>query len=311
MRTFRHWLYHELEPTAHSRPGFSPIDRGIVALILVSVAFAVIESEPAIRHASPEFFHRVEILFSSLFLVEYVARMWVAAEDPRYRGVRGRLRYALTPAALLDLVAVAPLLLAVVGGEAYVARLLRLVRVLRLAKLGRYSVATRALSRAVHARRYELLVTVVVAGFVLLLSSTLMYIVEGHVQPEVFGSIPRAMWWAIATLTTVGYGDAVPVTSIGRVLGGVTAITGIGLIAMPAGILAAAMSDAIQVRRHADKAAAEHAGAHSAVVHPQHPDGGAGAAEPVVDVHHGQSAGAAGERGAERGAPAGGHSVAD
>jgi voltage-gated potassium channel len=130
--------------------------------------------------------------------------------------------------------------------------MIRLVRVLRLAKLGRFTQASRALSTAVHARRYELIISVGVAFFILLLTSTLMYIVEGHAQPQAFGSIPRAMWWAIATLTTVGYGDAVPITPFGRVLGGITAATGVGLIAMPAGILAAAMSDAIHARRHAE-----------------------------------------------------------
>jgi voltage-gated potassium channel len=105
----------------------------------------------------------------------------------------------------------------------------------------------------VHARRYELLISVGVGIFILLLSSTLMYLVEGHTQPEAFGSIPRAMWWAVATLTTVGYGDAVPETVLGRILGSLTAVTGIGLIAMPAGILAAAMSDAIQAKRRAEQ----------------------------------------------------------
>jgi voltage-gated potassium channel len=84
----------------------------------------------------------------------------------------------------------------------------------------------------------------------LLISSTFLYLVEGDAQPEAFGSIPRAMWWSIATLTTVGYGDVIPVTALGRVFSGVTAIIGIGLIAMPTGILAAAFSDGLERRRN-------------------------------------------------------------
>lgn len=248
----RHRLYLELEPGEHSPGGLTILNKLIVAAIVISVLFAVVESEHELYEAHATLFHAVEIGFCLLFLVEYLARLWVAPEDPRFRGPAGRLRWALTPAALLDLIAVMPLLIHAVGGEAYVTRMIRLVRVLRLAKLGRFTQASRALSTAVHARRYELMISVGVAFFILLLTSTLMYIVEGHAQPQTFGSIPRAMWWAIATLTTVGYGDAVPITPFGRVLGGVTAVTGVGLIAMPAGILAAAMSDAIHARRHAE-----------------------------------------------------------
>jgi len=252
MSDLRRRLFHELEPV-HRDAGLSMLNRFIVVVILVSVAFVVVESEPAIHDSNPFLFHAVEIVFGLVFLVEYVARVWVAAEDPRYSdGLRGRLRYAMTPSALLDLLAVTPLFLHIIGAEAYVIRILRVVRVLRLAKLGRFTIATRALSHAVHARRYELMISFGVAVFILVLASTLMYIVEGHTQPEVFGSIPRAMWWAIATLTTVGYGDAVPLTTPGRILGGITAVTGVGLIAMPAGILAAAMSDAIHTRRAAE-----------------------------------------------------------
>lgn len=246
----RRRLYHELEPGDRTH-GLSILNRLIVATIVVSVVFAVVESEHAVYDASPALFHGIEIGFGLVFLAEYVARLWVAPEDPRFRGRFGRLRWAVTPAALLDLLAVTPLLVHAVGGEAYLARLLRVIRVLRLAKLGRFTQASRHLSAAVHARRYELMISVGVALFILLVTSTLMYIVEGAAQPEVFGSIPRAMWWAIATLTTVGYGDAVPMTPVGRVLGGLTAVTGVGLIAMPAAILAAAMSDAIHTKRRA------------------------------------------------------------
>ncbi|MGZ8274350.1 MAG: potassium channel family protein [Burkholderiaceae bacterium] len=254
MRTdLRRRLFKALEPSEHHGPGLSRLNRFIVGVIVLSVVFAIIESEHELYDQAPALFLWIEFGFSIVFLVEYIARLWVAPEDPRYQGgFRGRLRYAMTPAALLDLLAVTPLLLHAVGGEAYVVRMLRVVRVLRLAKLGRFTVATRALSDAIHARRYELMISFGVAFFILLVTSTLMYIVEGHEQPKVFGSIPRAMWWAVATLTTVGYGDVVPVTPLGRVLGGITAATGIGLIAMPTGILAAAMSDAIHTRRHAE-----------------------------------------------------------
>jgi len=245
----RRRLFLLLEPTAWPRIGLSPLNRIITALICISVLMAIIESEQDLARNWRAGFIAAERLFFVLFFVEYCCRLWVAAENPRYGpGWRGRLRYAISPAALLDLVALAPIFVAFVGNEMFLLRLVRLVRILRLAKLGRYSTALDAIGTAIRSRRYELAMSVKIAAVLLLVSSCLLYIVEGDGQPETFGSIPRAMWWSIATLTTVGYGDAVPITILGRMLAGLTAILGIGLIAMPTGILAAAFSDAMQKR---------------------------------------------------------------
>jgi voltage-gated potassium channel len=170
-----------------------------------------------------------------------------------------------SPAGLLDLLALLPLLLAVVGPEAFVLRFARMLRILRFSRLGRFSGALSLLSEALASRKDELFVGVCVAAALLMLSATLLYVVEGQAQPEAFGSIPRAMWWAIATLTTVGYGDVAPVTWLGRVCAGFIAVLGIGLIAIPTGILAAAFSDATQAQRAhkaARKADARHDGDH-------------------------------------------------
>ena len=121
--------------------------------------------------------------------------------------------------------------------------MLRVVRLIALAKFGRYSIALRQLMRAFARRRYELLMSLLIAGLVFLVAATGMYAIEGSVQPEAFGSIPRALWWALTTLTTVGYGDVYPVTPLGRVFAGLMAVAGIGLIAMPTGILAAAFTE--------------------------------------------------------------------
>jgi voltage-gated potassium channel len=107
-------------------------------------------------------------------------------------------------------------------------------------------------SEAIHSRRYELLLTLVAALFVMLISATLLYLVEGPLQPDKFGSIPRALWWSVVTLTTIGYGDVYPESPLGRVLAACTAVTGVGLIAAPAGILAGAFNDAIQRRRESE-----------------------------------------------------------
>jgi voltage-gated potassium channel len=130
------------------------------------------------------------------------------------------------------------------------------LRILRLAKLGRMSRAWDDLVGAFRSRRHELYLTISLAGLVILVSSTLLYLAEADAQPDKFGSIPRAFWWSIVTLTTVGYGDAYPVTPIGKLLSGMVAVAGIGLIALPAGILAGAFTETMQRRREKEAAAA-------------------------------------------------------
>jgi voltage-gated potassium channel len=249
-RSWRRWLYVNLHPSAWHKRGLSPLNRLIAFAILLAVGLAILQSEPTIHAGNERLFRAAEIVFAVLFLAEYVARVWAEGENPDYRPtLRGRLRYMLTIPALIDLVALVSLFLTLVGAEGSMLRLFRLFRIIMLAKLGRYSSALNAIGHAVHSRRYELMMSVAIAGMLLLVSSTFLYMVEGEGQPDDFGSIPRAMWWSIATLTTVGYGDAIPHTVIGRMLAGITAITGIGLIAMPTGILAAAFSDALQRQR--------------------------------------------------------------
>lgn len=248
--SWRRWLYVNLHPAAWHRHGLSPLNRLVALAILFAVGLAVLQSEPTIYVGNEHAFRIAEIVFALIFLAEYVARLWIAGENPEYGpSLLGRLRYALTIPALIDLVALVSLFLTLVGSQGAILRLVRLVRIVALAKLGRYSSALGAISRAIYSRRYELEMSLVIACLLLLVSSTLLYLVEGSGQPEKFGSIPRAMWWSIATLTTVGYGDAYPITPLGKILAGLTAITGIGLIAMPTGILAAAFSDALQRQR--------------------------------------------------------------
>ncbi len=208
---------------------------------------AIVQSEPTLQRGYGELFRWSEIVFALIFSAEYVGRVWTVVENPDYGpGLRGRLRYMITIPALIDLLVLVSLFVTLVGAQGSMLRLLRLARLVVLAKLGRYSTALVAIMGAVRSRRYELAMSLAIACMLLLISSTLLFMVEGPGQPDAFGSIPRAMWWSVATLTTVGYGDAVPLTVVGKMLAGLTAITGIGLIAMPTGILASAFSDALQ-----------------------------------------------------------------
>jgi voltage-gated potassium channel len=223
-----------------------------VWIVAVSSILAILETEPTLEEMAPRAFARLEWIFAVLFLAEYLARLWAEGEDPKFRGVQGRIRYALTPVAIIDLIAFLPsLVLPVLPGtpNLMLLRLFRLIRILRLARLGRFSLAMRHLSQAVSDRSEELLLSLMLATFVLVFSAAGMYLLEGESDPQTFGSIPRAMWWSVCTLTTVGYGDIYPHTVLGKILGGLTSIAGIGLIAMPTGILAAAFSAAFQRTR--------------------------------------------------------------
>lgn len=251
--TWRKRLNTQLDPRAWPGQGLSPVNKSVCVLIIAFATLTILDTEPAIRTGRESLFTGMEWLFAFAFTLEYAARVWTSVESQRYgRGLAGRLKYVRSPAAMLDLIVLVSLLLSLSDSEIFILRFVRLFRILLLARLGRFSLAAKYIWEAMSARRHELLLSAGAALMLLVISASLMYLVEGDAQPETFGSIPRAMWWSVATLTTVGYGDTYPITTIGRILAGVTAIAGIGLIAMPAGILAAAFSEALR-RREANE----------------------------------------------------------
>lgn len=225
--------YRALNPAG--RPGLVGI--ALILLILVSTVVAIVETEDSLRQAWLPLFAGLEIAFAAIFAAEYGLRIWSAAE-----GERSRLRYALMPSSLIDLVVVLASILPFFGTDVRILRLLRVVRILRIAKLGRFSRAFDTLERAIRSRASHLLVAFSMAVFLLIFSATMIYWAEGEAQPEAFGSIPRALWWATVTMTTVGYGDVVPLSGFGRIIAGLTSMGGIVAIAIPTGILAASFS---------------------------------------------------------------------
>ena len=257
---FRRTVHLQLDARAWNREGghagLSPVNKLLAAAILLVTAVSIARTEPALAAGRGALFDRVELGFGLLFAVELGLRMWAAGEEARYRGVAGRARFLMTPGVALDLFVVAVSLAPMVAGQLLPFRLLRLAAIARVATLGRLSPATRHLLAAVAERRHELAFTVVLALVAIVLGATAMWLVEGQVQPDKFGSIPRAMWWSAVTLMTIGYGDVYPVTVGGRVLAVALAMVGVGLIALPAGIMAAAFSDGLaRVRRKEDQAA--------------------------------------------------------
>ncbi len=232
----------------------------LVGIILINSASLILWTMPDLREGYSFWFRLSENCTVGVFVFEYAVRFWAAAEGfGEGRSWRRRVRFMMSPAALIDgavlLPSLAALVILLTGGEGLSLSFLLVIRLLtRSAKLARYLPGGRRLGMAIRSKSGQLLTAVVGLLVVLVLAAALMYFAEARAQPEVFSSIPAAMWWSAVTLTTVGYGDTVPVTGIGRLLAAVIAVLGIGLFALPAGILSAAMVEANEAAEEAEGA---------------------------------------------------------
>ncbi len=222
----------------------------LIALIILNIVALVVETIPEVHTLSPVAFSAIEVVSVAIFTVEYLLRVWSCTTDPRFsHPITGRLRFMVSPMALVDLAAILPFYAALLNPATLDLRVLRAVRlVARVARWGERVSGLRTLGQVVRAKSNELLCVVGVLLVLLLVVSSLVFFAENGTQPEAYSSIPETMWWGIITLTTVGYGDAYPVTIAGRLLTGLMAILGIGLFALPAGILGSGFMQAVERR---------------------------------------------------------------
>lgn len=226
----------------------------IVTLIILNTIAVVVETMPGALDGYEEWVRAFEWFSVAVFATEYVLRIWSITVEPEFaHPVRGRLKWALTPFAIIDILAILPALLFAVD-----LRFLRVLRVLRILKLGRYAESVIILGNVLKRSRRELTTSLFVVLLSLLVVSSFMYYAEREAQPEAFSSIPAAFWWGIIALTTTGYGDVVPVTAWGRVLGGLTSLLGVATIALPVGILASGFLE--EMKAAAEPAACPHCG---------------------------------------------------
>lgn len=255
-RTLRARTYDLLEPSADDPPLERFFNVAIMALIVANVVAVCLETMPGLQTRYATEFAWFEAVSVGIFTVELALRVWACAEHPRYAGSWGRLRFLRHPLTVIDMLAVLPSYLAFFGIplDLRMARVVRVMRIFVLLRLARYSQALRTLVSVLHNQKEELGVTFVVGAILLLLASSTMYHLEHQAQPEAFSSIPAAMWWGVITLATVGYGDVYPVTPLGRALGGLFAVIGVGLFALPAGIIASGFAEEIRRRDDADEA---------------------------------------------------------
>ncbi len=231
----------------HSLPG--RIFNGFILLLIVgNVVAIVLESVASVYAAHRLFFESFETFSVMVFTLEYLLRLWVCVEETRfYRPVRGRLRYMFSFMAIVDLAAILPFYLSMF--TALDTRFLRVLRLLRVFKLTRHFHSLEVLMHVIRQEGPVLASAMFILIVLIILASGGMYVVEHDAQPEAFGSIPRAMWWAAVTLTTVGYGDTVPITDAGKMFALAITILGVGMAAMPAGIIASGFTRELQKRR--------------------------------------------------------------
>jgi voltage-gated potassium channel len=226
------------------------IVKAIGVLIVFSILLAILAAEPVIRGPNLNFLAKLDLVVAILFLVEYLSSLWIAPlRNGARKGVRGALDFAITPMAILDLVAIAPTILGFITPELYLLRVIRLVRIGRIGRSKRVQKSVRHFNHAITSKREELQISAIYSAVVISLSSAFMYLVEGSVQPEQFGSIPRCLWWSVITVTTVGYGDVSPETAAGKIVAAITALFGIAVIAIPIGIVSSGFTDSLSLEK--------------------------------------------------------------
>ena len=246
---YRRRVYNFLELGSFGGFWGGIFDGFMVILILANVLAVALETVESLYAVYAVWFQYFEVFSITLFTIEYVMRVWSCVEReefPETRPVRSRSLYMFTPLALIDLIAILPFHLLFAGSADL--RFLRLFRLLRIFKLLRYSPGLYTLGRVIYAEHRALMAAFLVMVGLMFFAASLMYLVERNVQPDAFGSIPDALWWALATLTTVGYGDVVPVTPFGKLLGGFVMIFGLAFYAIPIGVIASGFSDEIHRR---------------------------------------------------------------
>jgi len=245
----RHRVYEIIEMGSGDDRASKAFDIFIVTLILLNVAAFAAETVPSLEQAYHDRFFVFEVFSVAVFTVEYLARLWVAVDVPflkRLSPARARVAMSLRPALIIDLLAILPFYL----GHLFAIdlRVLRILRLLRFLKLSRYSPAMHTLIRVLSNERRALTGAVLLLAAAVLFAASGMYYLEHATQPDKFGTVPDSMWWAITTLTTVGYGDVTPITPLGRMFGGIVMVVGLCILALPVAIISSGFAQ--ELNRH-------------------------------------------------------------
>lgn len=224
----------------------------IISLIILNVIAVTLETVESIHTPYKTFFRIFDTVSVLIFTLEYIFRVWSSNHDPKYKhSFHGRLKYMRSPGAIIDLLAIFPFYLhGIVGLDLRVLRLLRLLRFLRLFRLTAYMKSAKLVKSVFVSRASDLKLSLVLITMLIIMASCLVYFAEHPTQPGVFTSIPATFWWAIVTVTSVGYGDMVPITILGKLLTGIITLSGLAIFALPAGIVTAGFLEEMRKAKH-------------------------------------------------------------
>jgi len=241
MKRFQQRIFSLIRDDDENQLASSIFDGVIITLIIINVALVILDTFDNFPDWAYSLFRHIEIVSVIVFTVEYLMRLWTAPlKFPNMRPSVAMVKYAFSFMEIIDLLAILPFYLPFVFPiDLRVLRMIRLLRLLRLLKMNRYTTALSTIAAVFKRKSAQLVSSLFVAALLMVMSSVLMYTIENPVQPSVFRNAFSGLWWAVATFTTVGYGDIYPITAAGRVIGAVIALLGIGLVAVPTGIISA------------------------------------------------------------------------
>ena len=249
-RSNRSKAYQLLEAHTNISIAAKSINILLIILIITNVVAAIFESDVTYHEKYLHQFALFEFISLSIFCGEYLLRLWCCVEAKEYAHLsksKARLKYVTTPIALIDLLAILPFIIAMFFSIDL--RSLRLIRVLRLLKLTHYFKGFNIFISVIAKELKSITAAMMVMVFLIIIAASLMHAVEGSVQPETFGSILLSLWWSVVTMTTVGYGDVVPITAVGKIIATMIMLIGVGLVALPAGMLAARFGEELRERK--------------------------------------------------------------
>ena len=221
---------------------FNKPQKFIFFIILLSVISVVLETERTIYVKYSEVFFYVNYFFAIFFATEYSIKFLTIHYRKEYKGIEGKIKYFFSFYSIIDLVAFVPFFIFPEYNELFLLRIFRLIRILKLANFLNRVEFIRNVLHVLDVKKKEIIFSLGITIFIIFLSAIVLYLVEGKNQPEAFGSIIRAFWWATITLTTIGYGDVYPLTILGKIATVIISISGIGIVAIPTGIIAGSFS---------------------------------------------------------------------
>lgn len=253
--TLRKHIHEILEIKFQRKRGLSFfVNISLSILIFLNTVAIILSTVSSIGKEYRRFFLNFELFSVAVFSVEYILRVWTCVERKEYsHPLWGRLKFIFSPWGIIDFLAIFPFYFSLFSTDLGFVKILRLLRIFRLFRVSRYFHALRVIQNVLKEKKEELLLSVSFIIFLLLISSSLAFYIEQEAQPEAFSSIPASLWWGVNAMTTVGYGDMHPITPLGKILGGLMAILGVSIFALPTGILASGFAEQIRGKRRSSE----------------------------------------------------------